>query len=212
MPWSMIRIALLLPLVLSGCVGQRGDLMVSFPLPPFLLAECLFGGVAVWNDKDFEGREICSATGEHEASIDLKSDSFQLWVPFIVHYYHQGRPYSIHVQAYDQTGEYQSIEVDEVILNYANGDVVRKQVHWKGELTPHVFKNCSDKYSVESDVREWSQELDGLVRKHSDVTITLKGCRIKASGERVPFVSWRSFEAIKSKMIITTYWQVVNSV
>jgi hypothetical protein len=179
---------------------------------PFVLSECMFGGLAVFNDKDFEGREICSSTGEHEAYIDLKSNSFVLWVPFIVHYHHQGRPYCIQVQAYDQTGEYQAIEVNEVILNYASGTEVRQRVDWRGELKPVEFKGSSTVAYEESGMNHWSEEFDGLVRKHGDVKITLKGCRIKFSGERVPFESWRSFDAIKSKMTIMTFWEVLSSV
>ena len=55
-----------------------------------------------------------------------------------------------------------------------------------------------------------SDQIEGLVLRHTDVRITLKGQLVKASGERMAFEASESFKA-ESRSGVTTFWQKLAS-
>ena len=168
----------------------------------------LTGGLVVFNVSDFGGqRNIRLATG-------LKSDVWlaprltSFGVPFVFHYHGGGKPFGLRIQIWDDSKQYEAIEVTEVVLKYHDGAVVRKTDAWSRKLTPYTQYNSSSTGMVQTDMLMLSDQIDGLVVRHTSVTITLKGHLSTASGEQVAFEAAESFEA-ESGLGVTTFWTVL---
>ena len=129
---------------------------------------------------------------------------------FVFHYYGAGRSFGLRIQIWDHCKQYQSIELTEVVLEYNDGEVVRKNEGWARQLKPYTQYNSSSSGITQTEMFMLSDQIEVLVLRHADVRITLKGQLVKAGGERVAFEASESFKA-ESRSGVTTFWEVLAS-
>ena len=138
----------------------------------------------------------------------LAPQSTSFGVPFVFHYYGAGRPFGLRVQIWDDSKQYQSIEINEIVLEYQDGEVVQKSDVWSRQLKPYTQYNSSSSGIIQTEMFMLSDQIEGLVVRHENVRITIKGWLMKVGGERVAFEVSESFKA-ESRSGVTTFWEVL---
>jgi hypothetical protein len=168
------------------------------------------GGLAVSSRNDFGGqRDIRFAEGL-ESDIWLAPRFTSFGVPFVFHYHGSGKPFGLRIQIWDDSKNYQSIEIADVVLKYRDGQIVRLNDGWLRQLQPYTQYNSSSSGRVQTEMLMLSDQIEEVVVKHADVTVTLKGRLTKVSGEQVAFEASDFFKA-ESSLGVTTYWHVLAS-
>ena len=159
----------------------------------------LTGGLYTMNIKGF------GPTRDIRLAENLKS---HLWliptysdfsIPLVFHSHRERPPYGLLLEIRDKRSQYryQSIEISEAVAAYKDGEVIRRPDAWARPLP-----SAGDLVL--------SERLDGLVPRHADVTITLKGHLLKADGEREAFEVIETFTA-QSRSGFAPYWTVMAS-
>lgn len=166
------------------------------------------GGAAVSNISDFGGQRDIRLVGGLKTDVWLAPQSTSFGVPFVFHYYGAGRPFGLRVQIWDDSKQYQSIEINEIVLEYQDGEVVQTSDVWSRQLKPYTQYNSSSSGIIQTEMFMLSDQIEGLVVRHENVRITLKGWLMKVGGERVAFEVSESFKA-ESRSGITTFWEVL---
>src|SRR5262245_17287906 len=115
--------------------------ILAIGLAAFGVYAVMTGGLAVSNVSDFGGqRDILLAEGlESDVWLEPKPSSFG--VPFVFHYYGTGKPFGLRIQIWDDSRQYRKIDVTEVVLEYEDGEVVRKTAAWSRQLKPYTQYN-----------------------------------------------------------------------
>jgi hypothetical protein len=119
-----------------------------------------------------------------------------------------GRPFSLRLQIWDESKQYQKIDINEIVLQYPDGEVVRKQNVWSRKLKLYTQHNSSSSGDIETEMFMLSDKIEGLVLRNVNVKISLKGQLVKNTGERLPFCVWEDFNA-KSELGVTAYWAIL---
>ena len=166
------------------------------------------GGAAVSNISDFGGQRDIRLVGGLKTDVWLAPQSTSFGVPFVFHYYGAGRPFGLRVQIWDDSKQYQSIEINEIVLEYQDGEVVQTSDVWSRQLKPYTQYNSSSSGIIQTEMFMLSDQIEGLVVRHENVRITLKGWLMKVGGERVAFEVSESFKA-ESRSGVTTFWEVL---
>ncbi|MFO0947289.1 MAG: hypothetical protein U1D30_15330 [Planctomycetota bacterium] len=112
------------------------------------------------------------------------------------------------IQIWDDSKEYRSIEITEVVLQYKDGQTVRTTDAWSRQLVLHTQYNSSSSGILQTEMFMLSDEIEGLAIRHADVRITLKGCLTRENGERVSFETSESFKP-ESRSNVTTFWKAM---
>jgi hypothetical protein len=168
------------------------------------------GGLAVSSISDFGGQRNIRLVGGLKSDVWLAPKSSSFGVPFVFHYYGAGRPFGLRIQIWDDRKQYRSLEITEVVLGYQDGEVVRKTDGWSRQLKPYTQYNSSSSGVIQTEMFMLSDQIEGLVLRHADVKVTLRGQFVKAGGERVAFEASESFKA-ESRSGVTTFWEVLAS-
>jgi hypothetical protein len=166
------------------------------------------GGVAVSSISDFGGQRDVRLVGGLKSDVCLAPRSSSFDVPFLFHYFGATGPFGLRLQVWDDSKQYRSIEITEVVLEYQDGEVIRKNDGWSRQLKPYTQYNSSSSGIIQTEMFMLSDQIEGLVLRHADVRITLNGHVMKADGGRVAFKASESFKA-ESRSGVTTYWEVV---
>jgi hypothetical protein len=173
-----------------------------------VLAVCtlMAGGLYVTSTRDFGGQRDVQLTPGLKSDLWLAPTSSTVGVPFVFQHYKAGKPFGLRIQIWDDSRRYRAIEITEVVLEYQDGDVVRNTDTWSRQLEPSTQYHSSPAGIHETSILMLSDQLEGLVRKHADVRITLKGQLIMVDGKQVPFETSESFTA-ESRRNTTTGWE-----
>ena len=133
-------------------------------------------------------------------------------VPLVFHRSTAGPPYSLRLQIWDDHKRYQAIEVAEILIEYADGEIVRNTDGWSRSLKPYTQYNVSSSGVVGTEMLMLSDQIPDLITRHADVKITLKGRIQTVTGERMPFLATATFEA-KSRSRVSTWWaEIVKAI
>ena len=176
---------LLLLLTQVGCVLEGG---LSGPH----LFTCLDPGLAIIHSRRLEQIIAEDHPGDLEANVYFGSEHKAIWIPLIHLFYDHG-PYRTSVHLEDASGENQSIEINEVVIEYKNGEVIREQVLWTGGLPEVASKDGSDEAPQKPVKIELAQTLTHIDCKYASGKLTVRGHLIKPSGERVEFQTTKRF-------------------
>ncbi|MBL8797837.1 MAG: hypothetical protein JNM56_28325 [Planctomycetia bacterium] len=182
--------------------------ILGIGLAGFGLYAVMTGGLAVSSISDFGGQRDIRFVGGLKSDVWLAPRSTSFGVPFLFHYYGAGRPFGLRIQIWDDSKQYRSIEITEVVLEYQDGDVVRKNDGWSRQLKPYTQYNSSSSGIIQTEMFMLSDQIERLVLRHADVRVTLKGHLVKTDGERIAFEVSESFKA-ESRSGVTTFWEVL---
>lgn len=201
---TAIRFTMLLLLLTQvGCVGK--EFWVSSRL-----VELFDPGLAVFHSRKMEQQITDEQPSVVKTNVYISSDHTVIWVP-LIHVFCDHGPYTTSVYVKDCSGENESIEINEVVMEYKNGKVFREKVLWTGGLPEVTSKDDSVEPPEEAGTIEFHQSLHGFPDKFASGKVTVRGCLIKPSGERVEFESTQSIHA-KMKFEIWPYWLVLSGV
>jgi len=187
---------------------QKTWVFLGIGLAAFGVYAVMTGGAAVFNISDFGGQRDIRLVGGLKTDVWLAPQSTSFGMPFVFHYYGAGRPFGLRVQIWDDSKQYQSIEINEIVLEYQDGEVVQKSDVWSRQLKPYTQYNSSSSGIIQTEMFMLSDQIEGLVVRHENVRITLKGWLMKVGGERVAFEVSESFKA-ESRSGVTTFWEVL---
>lgn len=179
-------------------------------LTAFGVYAVMTGGLAFSSIDDFGGQRDIRLVGGLDSDVWLAPRSTSFGVPFLFYFYGAGGPFDLRIQMWDDSKQYQSIEITEVVLGYQDGEVIRKTDGWSRQLEPYTQHNSSSSGLIHTEMLMLSDQIEGLVVRHADVTITLKGNLAKVNGERVAFEASEFFKS-ESSLGVTTYWAVLAS-
>ena len=164
------------------------------------------GGLYVTSIRDFGGQRDVQLTPGLKSDLWLEPTSSTVGVPFVFQHRSARGPFGLRIQIWDDSRRYRAIEITEVVLEYQGGDVVRNTDTWSRQLEPFTQYHSSPAGIHETSILRLSDQIEGLVRKHADVRITLKGQLIMVDGKRVPFEISEPFTA-ESRRNTTTGWE-----
>jgi hypothetical protein len=151
--------------------------------------------VAVSRISDFGGQRDIQLVGGLKSDVWLAPKSLDFGVPFIFHYYGAAKPFGLRLQIWDASRRYQTVEINETVVNYDDGEVIRNVDIWSRPLKPYTQHNSSSSGGIQTEMFMLSDEIEELVLRHADLKITLKGNLITTDGERIPFEASESFHA-----------------
>jgi len=178
----------------------------------FLVAYGVFAvmtlGLVVFNDRDFSGQKDIELVNGLKSDVWLVPKSSGFGIPFLFGYRGTGGPYGLRLQIWDTSLQYRTIEISEIVVKYDDRPAVHKDYAWSRRLEPYVQHNSSPSGDIETEMFMLSDEIEGLIERHADVTITLKGELTTATGDLVPFEASEFFHA-ESRHEITTGWSVL---
>lgn len=201
--WSKVLISLFLGLH-SGCVWRGNDPFFSVwtATPEFLT-----GGLAVWDHRAFEKTDSHTIPASVNSSISLDSKPIGVWIPFVIHYYHDAAPHEVRLRFDDPQRQYVRIEIHEMIVDYPNQKRTVQKVDWSSSL------NLENEDGAESSSNAWQldAELKQRIEGHADVSVVLIGHLTDRDGQRIPFESRGSFRA-DSKTGVLTFWYFASHV
>ena len=169
------------------------------------------GGIAISNRDWFGGqRNIILADGL-KSDVWLAPRKTEFSIPFLLHYYGGGSPFSLRLQIWDSSKQYVAIEIAETRVTYSDGDSSLQTSKWSRKLTPYTQYNSSSSGIIQTEMFMLSDHIGNLVRRHKDVTVTITGHLRKTDGEEVDFSVSEDFKA-RSGFDITTFWEVMAGV
>lgn len=192
----------------EAAVSRKNGILLSVGLAAFAVYAVMTGGLAVSRVSDFGGQRDIRLVAGLKSDVWLAPRSTNFGVPFLFYYYDAGGPFGLRIQIWDESRLYRSIEITEVVLEYEDGEVVRKKDAWSRELTADTQYNSSSSGLIESEMFMLSDQIEGLVLRHANVKLTLIGQLVKADGEEVAFAVSESFDA-ESTSGVTTFWEVL---
>ncbi len=137
--------------------------------------------------------------------------TLKVGIPFLLHCSVDRAPYHLRLQLWDKSKQYQSIEISEVLLEYSNGECVRKSVDWKRPLKPYTQHHSSQSGSTETEMFQLTDFMEEVVDRHQDVKITLIGIMININGDLKQFQSPIEFKA-KSSFMVAPTWLILSGV
>jgi hypothetical protein len=176
----------------------------------FVLYAVLTGGVAVEKVNNFGGQRNIVLVHGLDSDICLSSTSLELHIPFLFHYYSECKPFDLSLQIWDTKKQYQRIVVNEILVEYDDGEIIHKTNAWDKDLKPYTQYNSSSSGCTETQMLMLSDEIPNLVLRHANVKITLTGQLIKQDGQSTNFKVSEHFE-VESRTSITTFWEVISS-
>jgi hypothetical protein len=187
---------------------RKKSITVGLAVLAFGIYAVMTGGIAVSLISDFGGQRNILLVRGLKSDVWLAPKSTNLGIPFIFHYYRACKPFGLRLQIWDANRQYRTVEISEAVVKYKDGDVVRLASPWSRSLKPYTQYNSSSSGIVQTPMYMLSDEMEGLVMRHADLTITLKGHLVTADGERVEFEVSESFQAL-SRSDVSTFWDVL---
>jgi hypothetical protein len=180
-------------------------------LPAFGLYEIWSGGgLHIYNKHDFDGQRGITLIQGLESDVWLSPKWKAFFVPLLFQYGRSGEPFDLRLQIWDSSKQYRSIEVTEVLVEYKDGQVVRKSDPWIKKLRPYTEYHSSSSGVSQTEMLMLSEEIPNLVLRHVDVKVTLSGHLTTVDGKRVAFRASEDFEA-ESDLRTATWWEVISS-
>jgi hypothetical protein len=179
-----------------------------FLIAAFTIYALTTGGLVVYNSSNFGGQNDIRLVESLKSDVWLEPSFSSFGVPFIFHYHVMGKPFSLRLQIWDESKQYQKIDITEVVIEYPDGEVIRKQNVWSRKLKPYTQHNSSSSGDIKTEMFMLSDRIEGLILRNVNVKISLKGQLIKDTGERLPFGIWEEFKA-KSELSVITYWAIL---
>ena len=180
-----------------------------------------------WGLSEFTGgmSVICSREFGSQISVQMADGlAYDAWltpktvkvsIPFLLHCDVDRAPYRLSLQIWDESNQYQSIEISEVLLEYQDGKCVRTSVDWKQSLKPYTQHHwCrfgrteKEMLQMEGFMAHFGEE---IACRHQDVKITLSGNMIHINGEPEAFSTSIPFEAESRNMVAPT-WLILSGV
>ncbi len=190
---------------------KRKKQMLFWIIPVlFVLYAVLTGGLAIDNEDHLYGQKrVVLPRGLH-TDVLMEPRERRFDVPFIFHYYSAAAPFGLRLQIWDYSKEYRTVEIAEVLVEYEDGEVIRKTNPWVGHLRTSTEYHSSSSGGSQTEVFTLSDRVPNLALRHADATVTLTGQLVRADGQRVEFRISEIFKATSLNRI-TTYWQVISS-
>lgn len=184
---AILGAAALLLMTFTGCVGK--DLVVS----PFLV-DMFDPGLAIIHVRNLEWQSSERSTKDLKSEIDIHSTRKVIWFP-LIHLMCDHGPYQVQVYVDDQSSQYQEIEINEIVIEYEDGEVVREKVAWTGVLPEAVVTTGLEEAKVNPAGIKINESVGDFPRRIASGKVSVIGCLIKPSGERVPFQSTNTYKA-----------------
>jgi hypothetical protein len=127
------------------------------------------------------------------------------------HYYGTDVPCGLRLQIWDTAKQYTSITISEIVVEYADGQTARLSRPWSRHLRPYTQHNSSSAGIIKTEMMMLSDTIPGVVVRHQDARVTLKGTLVTFEGDEVDFSGSETFEA-ESGFDVTTFWEVLAGV
>jgi hypothetical protein len=192
MPKKMNKKRLVLALSIAGCVAYA----------------ILTGGVAIMNSRDFSGQRNVRIVDGVESDLWLAPSRSEWGIPLVCHYYGTSGPFGLRIQIWDESRSYTSIQIDEILVAYDDGQATRISEKWNRDLKDYTLHNSSSSGLIETRMMMLSDTISNLVTQHQNVTITFRGSLGTADGRVIPFSTTERFEA-ETNFGFATYWQIL---
>jgi hypothetical protein len=180
-----------------------------FLIAAFTIYTLTTGGLVVYSSSNFGGQNDIKLVDSLKSDIWLEPSFSVFGIPFILSYHGIGTPFSLRLQIWDESKQYQQIDISEVVLEYSDSEVVRNKNVWSRKLEPYVQHNSSSSGIIKTEMLMLSDRIEGLVLRNVDVKISLKGQLVKKTGERLSFDVGNDFKA-KSDFGVTTFWTILS--
>lgn len=179
-----------------------------FLIAAFTIYALTTGGLVLYTSGSFGGQNNIRLVELLKSDVWLEPSFSNFGIPFIFSYYGSGAPFSLRLQIWDESKQYQQIDIVEVVLKYSDGEVVRNQNVWSRKVKPYIHYSSSSSGDIKTEMLMLSDKMEQLVLKPVDVNICLKGQLVHKTDERRPFDVCEDFKA-KSDFGITTYWGIL---
>ena len=158
----------------------------------------------VYNHRGFGAQRGINFVDGIRSTAYISPQSKTYGIPAIFEYENQTGPYDLSLMLQGISQEIDSFEVNEIRLKYADGEVVDKTLWWKENFRSRAERNALAG-KANGDHAAVGETMNGLLDRHEDVTITLKGRVTKSNGEVVDFVAKESFQAERSLSFIPMF-------
>lgn len=158
----------------------------------------LTGGLLVSSRDEFPFRQGKKDANGLRTDLMLRPEPYEWHLPLLFYWVRHGGPFDLNIQIWDDNEQYQSIELTDIVLVYADGERVDYHKPWSKSFEAYSRTN-----GVATSIAY--DELEGVVRRFSDVTITLTGTLTTVKGDRHPFEVAEAFTA-KSRSYVSTFW------
>lgn len=187
---------------------RKTRVTVGLSIVAYVVYAVMTGGMVAFIDNDFDGQRDIKLVDGLKSDVWLEPKSSGFGIPFIFGYRSAGKPFGLRLQIWDTSNQYRTIEISEIVLNYKDGVAVRKSDAWSRPLKPYVQHNSSSSGIIKTEMFMLSDVIGGLVQRHVDVSIALKGRLVTATGKYVPFDASEFFPA-RSEIEVTTGWNIL---
>lgn len=180
-----------------------------------------------WGLSEFTGgmSVICSREFGSQFSVQMADGmAFDAWltpltvkvnIPFLLHCDVDRAPYRLGLEIWDESKQYQSIEIREVLLEYQDGKCVCTSVDWKQTLKPYTQHHSCRFGRTEKEMIQMGGFMadfkEEIACRHQDVRITLSGNMININGEPIAFSTPIEFKA-KSSFMVAPTWLILSGV
>lgn len=159
-----------------------------------LACAMISGCCNVYNCREYGGVRGIDLVDGIRSTAYVSPQSQTYGIPILFEYEHRTGPYDLSLQLMDIDREIDSFELTDVRLTYADGEVVDKTMWWKENFRSRAERNALAG-KPRGDHAAVGETMDGLLDRHEDVIITLKGRVTKSNGEVIDFVAKESFQA-----------------
>jgi len=170
----------------------------------FVVYAVLTGGILLADHDRFDAQGSIQIGNGVQSHVWLAPTYVDCNIPFVFHYAGSKTPFKILLRLSETTWQFQRITVTEVILQYQAGEVVRNDTPWTRAF--ETVRNTQGLFEYEI-----HDSIDGLILRHSDLKVTLRGYLTRTTGEEVAFEASDSFKAA-SWSGISTYWYALAQI
>ena len=171
----------------------------------------LTGGLSVFCNRDFGGQSSIWLAEGMASDAWMAPTTVKMSIPFLLHFNVDRAPYQLRLQLWDKCTQYRSIEIDEVLLEYPNGECVRKSVDWSRPWKSNALPDGYQADATRPEMFQMTDFMEEIVDRHQDVKITLTGYMIDIQGEPQAFSTSVEFEA-KSGFMVAPTWLIIGGV
>jgi hypothetical protein len=156
--------------------------LISVPL--------LSGCCSIYVDRDFVAQSDGALVTGLKSDVRVAPRTTTIGTPVLLEYQQRSAPYDLRIRIDDESHSFREIEVTQITVTFSDGITVSKDVLWQRNL--HLATSTRD---IATDTA-FDEQIEDVIERHADATITLKGRLLASNGE---FVEFNTSTMLKAK-------------
>ncbi|MDR0993818.1 MAG: hypothetical protein LBN38_04535 [Verrucomicrobiota bacterium] len=175
-------------------------------LAVYLLYAMLTGGAVIASHADFGGQHQMELAEGLAGDVALDSDVVAVGLPFIGFYHYSKPPFPIRIQLWDYSAQFTRIQINEITVDYDDGQQEIFNETWSRYLTPYDQIHSTPNGLVRSRMMRLSENTRPIVSRDSSCRITLRGFLWDNTGRTLPLHLKERFE-YHNRRELSTHWK-----